>query len=216
MNSLFATDWTGVLQDLHVDANCHLSDTVGVTDLIELMLQAPPTSLIKRTSAEGSQLTASGLATQGSAESTQPNTRADPGMKSPDADWAASSALLQTDSIESKDELSSAMPMEVDDDAMFQKKPAKAVKPDASEVSNLFSLTCVAYHHRHHHYPHHHRVLSPAVVFACSDPTNATFSLQHARCVVELLAVCKLCTAVIIVVVDASETLYACRLSCPL
>ena len=91
-------------------------------------------SLTKLNSAEGSKLSAAGLATHGSADSSlQASIKAEPGNKAEDTSAAVSSALPSSVSAGVKQEAAAALPMEVDDDAMFQ-KPSRAVKPDPSEV----------------------------------------------------------------------------------
>ena len=64
---------------------------------------------------------------------------AKPSVKAEEASNAVSSALPQSDSVAVKEEPAGALPMEVDDDAMFQKKPSKAVKPETSEVGHSTS-----------------------------------------------------------------------------
>lgn len=106
-------------------------------------LQGAPSSLTKRNSAEGSKLSAAGLATQGSADSMQPSIKPGPSSKAEDTSVAVTSVLppsvsvglkALTASAGLKQEAAAALPMEVDDDAMFQRKPSRAVKPDPSEV----------------------------------------------------------------------------------
>ena len=63
-----------------------------------------------------------------------PNIKAEPSIKLQDASTAVSSALTQSVSMGVKEEPAAALPMEVDDDTMFQRKPSKAVKPEPSEV----------------------------------------------------------------------------------
>ncbi|KAL3156798.1 hypothetical protein ABBQ38_001069 [Trebouxia sp. C0009 RCD-2024] len=101
-----------------------------------------PSSLTKRNSAEGSKLSAAGLATQGSADSMQPSIKPGPSSKAEDTSVAVTSVLppsvsvglkALTASAGLKQEAAAALPMEVDDDAMFQRKPSRAVKPDPSE-----------------------------------------------------------------------------------
>lgn len=99
-----------------------------------LALQAATSGLTKRTSAEGSKLSAAGLATQGSADSMQASIKAELGSKAEDTSAAVSSALQQAVSAGTKQEPAAALCMEVDDDAMFQTKPPKAAKPEPSEV----------------------------------------------------------------------------------
>lgn len=104
-------------------------------------LQAATSGLTKHNSAEGSKLNTAGLATQGSTDSMQPTPKAEPGVKVEGVTHAVSSELLQSSSIGSKEEPAAALPMEVDDDAMFQRKPPKAVKPEPSEVGHCM-LSC--------------------------------------------------------------------------
>lgn len=99
-----------------------------------MLLQTVSSGLVKNNSAEGSQLSAAGLAPQGSVESTQPVIKSDPVVKAEDAGSTVRSAASQDMSRAVKEETSAALPMEVDDDAMFQKKPARPVKPEPSEV----------------------------------------------------------------------------------
>lgn len=66
----------------------------------------------------------------------QPAMKADPGIKAEDASTAVSSAPPQNASVGVKEEPAGALPMEVDDDAMFQKKPSKAMKLETSEVGH--------------------------------------------------------------------------------
>lgn len=104
-------------------------------------LQAAASGLTKRNSAEGSKLSAAGLATLGSTDSMQPTPKAEPSVKVEGVMQAVSSEAPQSSSMGVKEEPAAALPMEVDDDAMFQRKPSKVVKPEPSEVwqSVLFS-----------------------------------------------------------------------------
>lgn len=101
-----------------------------------LCLQAANSSLTKPTSAEGLKLSATGLVTQGSTESVPPAIKAELCPKAEDASNAVISALPQNASVGAKEEPAGALPMEVDDDAMFQKKPSKPVKTETSEVGH--------------------------------------------------------------------------------
>ena len=109
--------------------------------MIALLLQTVPSGLLKNNSAEGSQLFTAGLAPEGSVESTQPIIKTDPSVKAEDGSSAVRSALSQDKSGAVKEEASTALPMEVDDDAMFQKKRAKPTKPDPSEVRKAVQPT---------------------------------------------------------------------------
>ena len=78
----------------------------------------------------------------------QPAIKAEPGTKAEGDSNAVSSVLPQNVSVGVKEEPAGALPMEVDDDAMFQQKPSKAVKPETSEVghsTSYWSPPCFMY-----------------------------------------------------------------------
>ena len=89
-------------------------------------LQAAPTPSGKAGS-EGSQATAAGEATQNGVESTQ---AADTGAAAADS-MRSVTALQHAGSEEGS---GGVLPMEVDDDAMFQKKQVKVGKADMGQV----------------------------------------------------------------------------------
>lgn len=66
----------------------------------------------------------------------QPAIKAEPSFKAEDASNAVTSALLQNASVAATEAPAGALPMEVDDDAMFQKKSSKPVKSETSEVGH--------------------------------------------------------------------------------
>lgn len=140
-----------IIHTLHALAKCflvvclwtvHVSVMLNSTNNCEsICLQAATSSLTKRNSAEGSKLSAPGIATQGSADSMQPSIKPEPGSKAEYTSAADTSALPPSVSAGLKQEAAAALPMEVDDDAMFQKKPSRAVKPDSSEVRINVTMT---------------------------------------------------------------------------
>ena len=109
-------------------------------------MQAAPTGLVKNASAEGPQLVATGLGTQNSADSAEIANAGADGIAGP-SEMLPSNGHVNGSAV--------VLPMEVDDDAMFQKKQPKLSRTDSHQVMSSFICPAVVIFNAAHCYQVH-------------------------------------------------------------